>query len=189
MSDELITRTHVDGLFEKSVAVFSSCERHRLELRRTWSAEPCPALNFLMLNPSTADERKNDPTVERCQRRAADGGFGAVWITNLFSLRSTDPAGLLCGVPNDPRNDAYIVAAARAASVVVCAWGSHASLGRLVVERAAAVVAKLQAAGVALHALNVNSDGQPGHPLYLPFSFAPKPWVPKPNTTPAESAT
>lgn len=188
MSVELITKTNVAGLYEKSVAVFSRCERHRVELRRQW-ATGGPVVNFLMLNPSTADETKNDATVERCQRRALAGGFAALVVTNLFSLRSTDPSGLLCGVPNHAANDAYILANARAASLVVCAWGSHGALGRLVVERAAAVVAKLGAAGVGLHCLRLNGDGQPGHPLYIPFDVRPTPWSPIAAPTNTENAT
>ena len=177
MPIELITKEHGGGLLEKSRAVFSRCERHRVELRREWSPSG-PTVNFLMLNPSTADETKNDPTVERCQRRALAGGFGALVVTNLFSLRSTDPGGLLCGVPNHAANDAYILANARAASLVVCAWGSQAALGRLVAGRAAAVLLKLLAAGVPLHALRLNADGQPGHPLYIPLAAQPVAWFP-----------
>lgn len=185
MSIDLITKTNVAGLYEKSVAVFSSCGRHRVELRREWSPSG-PTVNFLMLNPSTADETKNDPTVERCQRRALAGGFGALVVTNLFSLRSTDPAGLLCGVPNHAANDAYILANARASSLVVCAWGSQAALGRLVVDRAAAVVAKLRAAGVALHGLRWNRDGQPAHPLYIPLAVSPTLWAPTVDPSPTK---
>ena len=48
-----------------------------------------------MLNPSTADETSNDPTVGRCQRRAVQMGYGGLYVGNIFAWRSTDPKGLL----------------------------------------------------------------------------------------------
>lgn len=71
----MIEKFHSDDR-SKSVAVFSDCERYRYLLTRVWDTTGQRAL-FIMLNPSTADEIKNDPTVERCERRARALGFGA----------------------------------------------------------------------------------------------------------------
>ena len=71
----MITRTHVKG-DAPSVAVYSQCELYRYTLTRTWDAHGQKVL-FVMLNPSTATEIQNDPTVERCERRARALGFGA----------------------------------------------------------------------------------------------------------------
>ena len=82
-------------------------------------------LHFLLLNPSTADEVKNDPTVERCERRARKGGHGGLIVTNIFGWRSTDPKGL--NEPEDPvgeLNDKTIRAATMSAARTVCGWGS-----------------------------------------------------------------
>jgi hypothetical protein len=57
-----------------SEAVYSDCERYRYLLTRVWGSGP-KAL-FVMLNPSTATEVQNDPTVERCERRARAGLWG-----------------------------------------------------------------------------------------------------------------
>ena len=73
-----------------SWAVYSDCEHYRYLLTRVWNPEGRRAL-FVMLNPSTATEYQNDPTVERCERRARTLGFGAFRVTNIFAYRATDP--------------------------------------------------------------------------------------------------
>ena len=79
----MITRSHIKD-DAPSVAVYSDCERYRYALTRVW--DPLgPRLSFVMLNPSTATEVQNDPTVERCERRARALGFGGFRVTNIFA--------------------------------------------------------------------------------------------------------
>ena len=66
-----------------SEAVYSDCETYRYALTREWGAGP--RLLWVMLNPSTASERSNDPTVERCERRSRAMGFGGFRVVNLFA--------------------------------------------------------------------------------------------------------
>ncbi len=148
----------------ESGATFSPCRRWRYLLWRRWDAAK-PAANFLMLNPSTADELKLDPTCARARDYAERWGYGALVVTNVFAFRNTDPARMKAAQdPVGPGNDAAIVRAAREAGIVVCAWGNHgAFLGR-----SAQVTALLRKNHVELHALRVNAGGEPAHPLYLP---------------------
>jgi hypothetical protein len=143
--------------------------RYRYTLRRVWAprkAECC----FVMLNPSTADENANDPTVERCQRRAIAMGFGALNVVNIFALRSTDP-GLLYRVddPVGPHNDGAIVTTAIRSQMTICGWGTHGELHG----RGGRVLAMLRAHGVAPMALRINANGTPAHPLYIPYTNRP----------------
>ncbi len=125
-----------------------------------------------MLNPSTADESKNDPTVERCQRRARAMGFGGLVVVNLFALRSTDPQALY--VAEDPygsENMRVIIETSKAADMVICGWGKHGSLhghGNFVLQR-------LRNNGVKPYALKLNKDGSPAHPLYIGYDVKPIP--------------
>ena len=89
-------------------AVFSKCGLFRYSLLRQWNnAGNAKLINFIMLNPSNADATKNDPTVERCCKRAQALGYGRLIVTNVFALRNTDPAALYAAADAvGPRNDA-----------------------------------------------------------------------------------
>ena len=120
----MITRHHQKGDAD-STAVYSPCERYRYLLTRTWDRAGPQAL-FVMLNPSTATEFQNDPTVERCERRARALGFGAFRVANIFAFRATDPRVMRAEPdPVGPGNDAAIADSARWADRIICAWGSH----------------------------------------------------------------
>ena len=122
-----------------------------------------------MLNPSTADEVKLDPSCTRARLYAERWGYGGLIVTNLFGWRATDPEEMKA-VPDPvgPGNDRAILAAARAAAIVVCAWGNHGAH----LDRAGKV--KRLLGRTALHALRTNGSGEPAHPLYLPASLRPR---------------
>jgi hypothetical protein len=155
-----------------SGAKFSRCRKWRYLLWRKWGEGP--VANFLMLNPSTADEVKLDPSCTRARVYAERWGYGALVVTNLFGWRATDPGDMKAATdPVGRGNDAAIVAAARAAGMVVCAWGNHG----LYRARSAHVLDLLRKAGVGLHVLRMNGCGEPAHPLYLPGTLVPQRWV------------
>jgi hypothetical protein len=156
----------------ESGAQFSSCRRWRYLLWRRWDAKK-PLANFLMLNPSTADEFKLDPSCTRARNYVEQWGFGGILITNIFGWRATDPADMKAArEPVGRGNDAAILEAARAARLVVCAWGNHGAHR----ERAANVVHLLRAKAIELNYLQMNGSGQPAHPLYLSGKLKPLPW-------------
>jgi hypothetical protein len=158
-------------------ASFSDCRKYRYTLSRIWGAQGQGLLVFVMLNPSTADELTNDPTVERCQRRAILGGFGGLMVVNLFALRSTDPAALKAHPdPVGAENDHHIVQVCRIpGAVVVCGWGTHGKLKG----RDRQVIHLLRQHDIPLHALKVSRDGHPWHPLYVSYDTSPQPWIPE----------
>ena len=170
----MIVRDFTDTAGMRSAAIFSDCERYRYRLWREWDRGK-GAIAFLMLNPSTADERVNDPTIERCQRRAVAMGYGRLEIVNLFPLRATDPAVMMADAdPVGPRGraDGAILDAVSAASITVCGWGNHGGhLGR-----ADAVTRIIALVGLRnrLHALKITGKGHPQHPLYVGYSVKPK---------------
>ena len=154
-------------------AEFSPCRRWRYLLWRRWD-EKRPVANFLMLNPSTADELQLDPTCSRARAYAERWGYGGLIVTNVFGWRDTDPKAMRAQAdPVGPGNDAAIVRAAKEAAIVVCAWGNHGAHQ----ERSKAVVKLLRDNGIKVHALKVNANGEPAHPLYLRGDLEPKTWV------------
>lgn len=160
----------------QSVAVYSDCEAYRYLLTRVWDADGPRAL-FIMLNPSTATEVQNDPTVERCERRARALGFGAFRVTNIFAYRATDPKVMRAQAdPVGPANDAAILDslewASGAGDQVICAWGAHGAH----LARGDHVASLLRATGRKLHHLGLTKSGAPKHPLYIAYQHQPEPW-------------
>jgi hypothetical protein len=168
----VIERRHQKG-DAKSLAVYSDCERYRYLLTRVWSAEGSKAL-FVMLNPSTATEMQNDPTVERCERRARALGFGAFRVCNIFAWRDTDPKLMRRAEdPVGPGNDAAIRESCFWADTIVCAWGSHGEH----LERGPTVERLMRSTGRSLHHLGLTREGHPRHPLYISYAVAPTLWA------------
>jgi len=168
----MITRLHQKG-DAASVAEYSDCEAYRYTLTRVWDEGGKRAL-FIMLNPSTATEVQNDPSVERCERRARALGFGAFRVLNIFAYRATDPRVMRAVAdPVGSGNDAAILGSLDWADQVICAWGTHgAFLGR-----GPEVEAILRRAGVPLFHLGLSKAGHPKHPLYIGYQVQPVPWI------------
>ena len=153
-------------------ATFSKDRRYRYLLQRCVGASQSRVL-FIMLNPSSADEERNDPTIRRCIGFARDWGFGLLEVVNLFALMSTDPKGLLeTEDPVGPDNDATIQDALQRADKVILAWGNQGSRHR---ERAAQVM-KMALDASTPHHLGMTKLGFPRHPLLLPRSTRPTPF-------------
>ena len=165
-------------------AVFSPDRVYRYALRRMWDSSS-PIVLFVGLNPSTADESKDDPTIRRCVGFARRWGFGGIWMTNLFAYRATHPRELRrVADPVGPENDEWILRSQEECTLVVAAWGN----GGRYRNRVGAVLPLLKNS----HCLAVNQSGQPAHPLFLRgdimptrFSFfledTPSPDAPSPD--------
>ncbi len=167
----MILRTHQKGDAD-SRAEYSDCERYRYSLARVWD-ETGPRAAFVMLNPSTATESQNDPTVERCERRARALGFGSFQVTNIFAWRDTDPRGMRAAEdPVGPENDRAILGAVEWADQVVCAWGAHGAH----LNRGPAVEKMLRETGRQLFTLGLTKAGYPKHPLYIGYQMQPALW-------------
>lgn len=167
----MITRHHQKG-DAASVAEYSDCGAYRYTLTRVWDAR-APRAAFVMLNPSTATEVQNDPTVERCERRARALGYGAFRVLNIFAYRATDPRVMRAAAdPVGPGNDAAILDALPWADRVICAWGTHGAHR----DRGPQVAAMLRGAGAALWHLGLSKAGHPKHPLYIGYDVQPQLW-------------
>jgi hypothetical protein len=155
-----------------SEAEYSDCETYRYRLTRVWDPAGRKAL-FVMLNPSTATEVQNDPTVERCERRARALGFGSFCVTNIFAFRATDPRVMRAAAdPVGPMNDPAILQAALWADQIICAWGTHGAH----LNRGLAVAAALRNTDKPLFHLGLSQQGHPKHPLYIGYDQQPALW-------------
>lgn len=128
---------------------------------------------WLMLNPSSADEERDDPTIRRCAGFSRRADAAGLTVVNLYGLRSVHPAQLWTHPdPVGPDNDATLITVLSAAAAhrwpVICAWGTCARSARV-----RAVVDLARAAGVSLLALGLTKDGHPRHPLYVPAAAVP----------------
>lgn len=143
------------NLFEENGAIFSSDRKYRYALWRTWQRE-LPTVRFIGLNPSTANESKDDPTIKRVKAIAANLGYGGVVMLNLFGIISADPKVLkTCSDPIG-ENDHWLKE--YGSGDVVFAWGNFKEA-----EQRSKVVSAMFPDAYALH---INKNGTPKHPLY-----------------------
>ena len=148
-----------------SDALFSEDRIYRYALWRTWD-DSLPKVLFIGLNPSTADEVQDDPTIRRCIRYAQDWGYGGYIMGNIFGYRSTDPKKLK--TVNDPigsDNNYWLKKLHKEAELTIGAWGNHGKL----LDRGEEIVNLIDN----LYCLKITKEGQPSHPLYLPSKLKP----------------
>ena len=153
----------------KNTAKLSGCRNYRYALWRTWDSSK-PLVMFVGLNPSTADETTDDPTLTRCINFAKSWGYGGVCMANLFAFRATEPSDMKAS--DDPigaENNKWLKKLAKDAALVVAAWGNDGSyLGRSEQVKELLPI---------LHCLRINKSGEPAHPLYQAAKLKPVPIV------------
>ncbi len=179
MSDQLALIGDEKPAVECS-AVISPSGLYRYELRRVWDPAG-PLLEFVMLNPSTADASVDDPTIRRIagsEKRpgfARRWGYGGVVVHNLYALRATNPEVLLnySSDPYGPGNDEFI--GKNVADCTIAAWGAHAAT---LAPDAVDTIRILNNFRPQLFCLGTNANGSPKHPLYVPASRTPVRWHP-----------
>lgn len=180
----------------KTDATFSPDRVYRYTLIRDWrpdrSGEPVRFLSaqqvidtpieeikatslvhFICLNPSTATETVDDPTVRRCIGFARSWGYGGLVLTNLFAYRATNPKEL--ARQRDPYgedNDDAIMLAAETSAITVIAWGNHGTIAG----RGDSVIAMLHDMDVRPYYFTKTLKDQPCHPLYQPSYLRPRLW-------------
>lgn len=143
-------------------AIFSECRQYRYRLERVFGVGP--VVSFIGLNPSTADVVDDDPTIRRCLSYARAWGAGHLVMVNLFAYRATDPRMLLNARKSGlevvgPDNRQHVSKAIEESWLSVAAWGCTATGS----EEELLVLSRYSDR---LHALKLNKDGSPAHPLY-----------------------
>jgi hypothetical protein len=152
-------------------AELSPCRLYRFRLWRHWGEPGDARLGFLMLNPSTADESYDDPTIRRCMGFARRQRLPGIDVVNLFAYRTVEPSHLLdvhkrgIDVAGGPLADEAIWLVAARAEALVLAWGGS---GRHLPPRAEYLIEQLRARKLCrLVCLGRTKSGAPRHPLYV----------------------
>lgn len=159
----------------ESGAEFSPCRTYRYVLWRRWDWQGyANQVMFVGLNPSTADETEDDPTIRRCIRFARDWGYGGLLMMNAFAFRATDPKVMKAATdPIGPDNDEAFGYRRTQVGMIVAAWGAHCPADR--------EDAVCRAIGRTIHCLGRTKAGRPKHPLYLRADTQPEVfWSPSP---------
>lgn len=153
-------------------ALFSVCRTYRYELIREWDYNK-PTIVWCGLNPSTADENVDDPTIRREVDFSKRWGFGRYVKVNAYAFRATDPKVMLAATdPVGPQNLDIIVPRARAADMFVACWGGNITPAHAWRMRSMMVRERLT-----VYALKLTRSQQPGHPLYLASNTQPFKWI------------
>lgn len=113
---------------------------------------------FIGLNPSTADQYRDDPTIRRVSGFAAKWGYGGFYMMNLFAWVTPYPEELKKSSDPIGDNDEWLLLAASKCDKIVFAWGSFPEAA----DRSKAIVDRFTG-----FALAINKDGSPRHPLYV----------------------
>ena len=160
-------------LVSVSDAVISDNGLYRYQLRRGWDSAK-PWLDWIMLNPSTADGTKDDATIRRATRFARGWGYGGIEVYNLFAYRATDPEELKIAIdPVGPKNDYFL---SMLTGDIVLAWGST---GGRFPSRVREVTLQLRRSiPIKLYCLGKTKNGEPLHPLRLSAFTKLKEWRP-----------
>lgn len=166
MTDLLMTRR----------AVFSECGLFRYLLEHDFGG-PGPVISLGMVNPSEANEAKNDPTVTRVDGFAQRMRASKVVVWNEFALIDKDVRALRTSAdPIGPENDAYIAQAIHGADIHIVAWGPLSKLPKSLRGRWREVVDVLSVTGAKPMCWGTAQDGQPRHPLMVAYSTPLIPW-------------
>lgn len=146
-------------------AEFSPCRKYRYSLWRIWNKNK-PLVVFICLNPSTADENKNDPTIRRCINYAEAWGYGGMVMLNIFAYRSKDRSKIYdVDDPVGPENDKYIKSWCQKADKIIVAWGNDG----IFEGRSSDVLRWLNRP----YCLARTLMGEPSHPLYMKKNLKP----------------
>lgn len=146
-------------------AKISNCKKHRYQLWRLWD-DSLPKLLFIMLNPSTADAEKDDPTIRRCIGFAKSWGFGGIYVGNLYSYRTSSPKILIEKLEDvsSKINLDHLLDMEAQTDKTIYAWGNKRGIPSFIHHHTRDAFY-----------IDMAKDGTPKHPLYLKGCLTPKP--------------
>jgi hypothetical protein len=151
-------------------AIISPDGLYRYRLDRIWDPGLWLLL-FCMLNPSTADADKDDPTIRQCMWFGEALGFGGIVVVNFHAYRATDWRALRLldeATRVGPENLRHIAQAVAETKGGIFAWGTHLSDLAGDVGYALEAMNLMKWPTMSPMCLGLTKHGHPKHPLYQP---------------------
>lgn len=153
-------------------AILDKTRKYRYILKRQWGGNDNNFINFILLNPSTADETKDDRTITACIKIAQNLGYDGLYVTNLFAFRATKPTDLKTSTePIGELNNQYLKDYAKKSKIIILGWGNHGGF----LDRDQEVINLLSKE--APQCLEITKLGSPKHPLYIKRTVKPLPFI------------
>lgn len=147
---------------ERGYAVFSFDKKYRYILGRKWSNKG--KCLFILLNPSTADAFKLDPTITRAYNLSKKLGLGELIILNIFAIRGSNPEIIKkVSDPIGPLNNYYIKKYVKKSDLIILGWGNHGKINN----RSKEIIDIIKKVKKEIYVLDINKNGEPKHPLYI----------------------
>lgn len=159
-------------------AKFSKDRKRRFNLIRDWRDEGVSkkllTVNFIMLNPSVADEFEDDRTVCKCVEFGRRWGFTRAVITNLIPIVSTDPSRLPPRRGMDVENKAFLLRWIKRADLIVAAWGGQPTALARKIELMEHVRLLRSLSAVQFYCIGTTKGGAPRHPSRAKYTKRPQ---------------
>ena len=137
-------------------AKFCNTKKNRYYLKREWDNSK-GLLLYLMLNPSIADEKKDDPTIRRLISFTKKFNYGGFLVGNIFTTITPNPKEIDRSKEISDKNFKELFKLINKVDQIIYAWGNTVEEPQLLKE----LVLNPKCFGK-------NLNGTPKHPLYLP---------------------
>ncbi len=137
-------------------AEFSIDKKERYSLKREWDKSKNKIL-YIMLNPSLADDKNDDPTIRRLINFTKKFNYGGFLVGNIFTTITPNPKELDKSKGMSDKNFEELIKLINKVDQIVYAWGSSIEEPQL-----------LKKLVLNPKCFGKNLNGTPKHPLYLP---------------------
>ena len=137
-------------------AEFSIDKKERYSLKREWDKSKNKIL-YIMLNPSLADDKNDDPTIRRLINFTKKFNYGGFLVGNIFTTITPNPKELDKSKGMSDKNFEELIKLINKVDQIVYAWGSSIEEPQL-----------LKKLVLSPKCFGKNFNGTPKHPLYLP---------------------
>ena len=137
-------------------AEFSIDKKERYSLKREWDKSKNKIL-YIMLNPSFADDKDDDPTIRRLINFTKKFNSGGFLVGNIFTTITPNPKELDKSKGMSDKNFEELIKLINKVDQIVYAWGSSIEEPQL-----------LKKLVLNPKCFGKNLNGTPKHPLYVP---------------------